>query len=287
MSRGLTVGAVLLACSATSGAQRDDVSFLVMGKTANHRQAADGSLSLLNFHFFAEIFVKEGGRVSDAALEFPGGKVMPFEDLGFVQEVHGGRYQVESELDESYPNGDYIFRFDTSSGREDGRVQSIRGTGEGKSRIPAAVRITLEQGGEEVSPGAVDPSLDLTVRWSPFAEGGADENGILDDLMFVVMGDCRGQKTEHSGRPFEGTPYLTFDARDYVIPAAKLAPGEPHQLYVEHARVDTSREDELVGLVTYAATSFLDFHTRGDAAGEPCPSMMPKMDGGQTDRPER
>ena len=277
----VTLAVVLV--GATAHAQEDDVTFLVMGKTTNHRQSAAGSMTLLNYHFFAEIFVKPGGSVTNAELHFPGGTSQAFEDLGFVQEVHGGRYQVESELDRLYPNGGYTFRFDTPSGSAT-RTLAIRGTGGGQSRIPEAARITLRQGDSDVSPKAVDPAEDLEVRWSPFVTGEADPNRIVDDLVFAVMGDCHGEKTVHSGRPFEGTPYLSYTTRRYVIPAEKLSPGEPHQLFVEHAKVDTSFDNGVVGMVTYASTTFLDFQTTGMATGEPCPASMPKMDQGQTDR---
>lgn len=283
----MLAGWIALASCVTVKAQEDHVTFLVMGKTTNHRQSADGAMSLLNYHFFAEIFVEEGGSVTDASLGFPDGKSQPFTDLGFVQEVHGGRYDAEAELDRSYPDGDYTFRFDTPSGNLPGRVLSVRGTGStggGQSRIPQAVRITLRQDGREVSPNAVDPDKDLEVAWNAFVTGESDPNGIVDDLIFAVLGDCHGEKTVHSGRPFEGTPYLTYTTRNYVIPAEKLSPGEPHQLFVEHAKVDTSTDDGLVGLVTYAATTFLDFRTTGVASGAPCPPSMPKMDQGQTDR---
>lgn len=278
----IAVGLLLVGCS-VAHAQEDHVTFLVMGKTTNHRQAADGSLSLLNYHFFAEIFVKEGGSVTGASLRFPGGNAQPFEDLGFVQEVHGGRYSEESDLDRLYPNGDYAFELDTPSGAAT-RTLAIRGTGGGRSRIPAAARITLRQGGAEVLPDAVDPNQDLELTWTAFVTGEADPNRIVDDLLFAVMGNCHGEKTVHSGRPFEGTPYLSYTTRRYVVPADKLAPGEPHQLFVEHAKVDTSFDNGVVGLVTYASTTFLDFETSGVATGAPCPPSMPKMDQGQTDR---
>jgi len=273
-----------LAAGAAATAQENHVSFLVMGKTTNHRQRDDGALSLLNYHFFAEIFVKPGGRVTGASLVFPDGSARAFEDLGFVQELHGGRYQEEAELDRLYPNGDYTFRFETPEGAAT-RTLAIRGTGGGHSRIPEPARITLRQKGRDVSPNAVDPDEDLELRWSAFVTGESDPHRIVDDLLFAVLGDCRGEKTVHSGRPFEGTPYLSHTARRYVIPADKLAPGEPHQLFVEHAKVDTSFESGVVGLTTYASTTFLDFHTSGVSAGEPCPPTMPKMDQGQTDRP--
>jgi len=277
------VALVVLAAPTPAPAQEDHITFLVMGKTTNHRQRAAGALSLLNYHFFAEVFVKEGGAVSNAALGFPDGQSQDFEDLGFVQEVHGGRYAEEAELDRFYPNGDYTFRLDTPSGPLT-RVLSVRGTGGGQSRIPRAVSVTLRQRGRDVSPNSVDSDEDLEVTWSAFVTGEADPNGIVDDLLFVVVGDCHGEKIVHSGRPFEGTPYLSYRSRNYVVPAAKLAPGEPHQLFVEHAKVDTSMERGIVGLVTYASTTFLDFKTAGVASGEPCPPSMPKMDQGQTDR---
>ena len=285
MTSPLAVGLAALATVLAS--PRDHVSFLVMGKTTNHRQSVSGELALLNYHFFAEIFVRDGGEVREASLAFPNGELEPFEDLGFVQEVHGGRYDEESELDRHYPNGAYRFRFTTGDGVRLDRTLRVRGTGEGRTRIPKPPKITLLQSGRNVSPDAVDPNADLTVSFSPFESGQADPNGVVDDLIFVVLGDCRGEKTVHSGRPFEGKPFLTYRTTDFVFSRTELRPGEPHQMFVEHATVDTSEQDGIVGLVTYASTTFLDFETQGEAKGNPCPPVMPKMDAGQTDREER
>lgn len=277
---------VWLALALPALAQKEHVTFLVMGKTINYRQQSDGTIAPLNYHFFAEVFVRDGGTVTNASLDFPDGSTQDFEDLGYVMELHGGRYVSEAELDANYPNGDYRVSFDTPSGSIDDRVLTIRGTGEGVSRIPPAASILLHQRGRRVSPERIDPSADLLVRWTDFELGEADVNGILDDLTFVVMADCRGEKRVHSGRPFEGTDYLTYADSELVIPAARLAPGETHQLSLEHAKVDTSRESEIVGLVTYAATTFLDFQTTGESRRAPCPapSEMPRFDQGQTDR---
>jgi hypothetical protein len=54
-------------------------------------------------------------------------------------------------------------------------------------------------------------------------------------------------------------------------------------MFVEHASVDASEEEGIVGLVTYASTTFLDFRTTGVPSGS-CPEVMPAFDGGQTDR---
>jgi hypothetical protein len=255
------------------------VSFLVMGKTTNHRQSETGDPRLLNYHFFAEIFVREGGRVTDASLLFPGGEAQPFENGSSVLELHGGRFAEEAALDRAYPEGAYSLRFLTPEGPIRDRRLLLRG-----SRIPKAPRITFAQEGNTASPRSVDPAKDLTIHWSELESDGPDPNGILDDLIFVVVGNCHAERVVHSGRPFEGTPFLTFRAKAYTIPAGTLAPGEHHQMFVEHAAVDTSRENGIVGLVTYASTTFLDFETVGTPVGRPCPEEMPPFDGGQTDR---
>lgn len=261
---------------------KDHVSFLVMGKTTNHRQSESGELLLLNYHFFAEIFLRPGGRVSEATLSIPGGAAPAFEDRGSVLELHGGRFDRVEALDQTYPAGDYSLRFRTPGGSVEGRRLRMQG-----SRIPEPARITLVQDGNPVSPETVDPAKDLTVTWSDFESAQADPAGILDDLIFVVVGNCLAERVVHSGRPFEGTPFLTYRAKVYTVPRGKLAPGEPHQMFVEHAAVDTSEEDGIVGLVTYASTTFLDFRTLGSPGARPCPEEMPPFDGGQTDRKQQ
>ncbi|MGH9388809.1 MAG: hypothetical protein ACRD1Z_04280, partial [Vicinamibacteria bacterium] len=209
----------------------------------------------------------------------PGGRTQSFEDRGSVLELHGGRFEDEERLDRDYPPGEYALRFDTPDGSIEGRRLEIRGL-----RIPEPPHILLMQEGKPASPRSIDPAKDVTVTWSEFEAARPDGNGILDDLVFVVVGNCRAERVVHSGRPFEGTPFLTYRTKEYKIPAGKLSPGEAHQMFVEHASVDATEEEGIVGLVTYAATTFLDFQTLGSPAGPPCPAVMPPFDGGQTDR---
>jgi hypothetical protein len=270
--------AILLTASVAPG-PRDHVSFLVLGKTTNHRQAESGEVRLLNYHFFAEIFVREAGRVSDASLSFPSGRTQSFEDRGYVLELHGGRFDGGGRLDAAYPPGEYAVRFATPDGSIGGRRLEVKG-----SRIPEPPRISLSQEGTAASPLAIDPAKDVIITWSEFGGARSDPNGILDDLVFVVVGNCRAERVVHSGRPFEATPFLTYRTKDYTIPGGTLSPGEEHQMFVEHASVDASEEDGIVGLVTYASTTFLDFRTTGAPTGPSCPEVMPPFDGGQTDR---
>ena len=269
----------LLLMASVVSAPKDHVSFIVMGKTTNHRQSASGEIGLLNYHFFAEIFVREGGRVSEAGLIFPGGEAQSFEDRGEVLELHGGRFESEEALDRKHPAGGYRLHFQTGDGSGAGWLLRMH-----RSRIPMPPRIALLQEEKAASPLSIDPSKDLTVRWSEFEGARSDPKGIVDDLVFVVVGNCHAEKVVHSGRPFEGTPFLTYRTKEYAIPGGTLSPGEDHQMFVEHASVDTSEEDGIVSLVTYAATTFLDFQTLGSPSGRSCPENMPPFDGGQTDR---
>ena len=71
-----------------------DITFVVAGKTGNFRQSTDGMVSALNYHFFAEIFIQDNGRIKQAALLTPDNlsEAIAFSDSGYALEMHGGRY---------------------------------------------------------------------------------------------------------------------------------------------------------------------------------------------------
>ena len=52
--------ALMLSACAQDSVNSTDTQFLVVGKTANYRQDQSGAQQMINYHFFAEIFVKEG-----------------------------------------------------------------------------------------------------------------------------------------------------------------------------------------------------------------------------------
>jgi hypothetical protein len=239
-------------------AAQTDITFIVAGKTSNHRQAGSGEVSVLNYHFFAEIFLQANGRVTPSSLETPlsKGVAVPFRDSGYALEMHGGRYVTQ------------VVRM--ANPRVDG------------SGLPAPPHIMLSQLGKPVSPGHIDPDRDLRVTWSEFRDGGADPLGIMDDLLFVIMGDCDGVRRAHSGRPYENTPYLTYADQSFVIKAEQLEPENVYQLSVEHAVLDTGIEHEVVAFATFATTTFLDIHTTGKAQpGRACHAIRKKFDAGQ------
>ena len=268
-------------------AQEEDVQFVLLGKTRNYRQSADGDVTFLNTVFFGEIFLNEGGVVTNGYVTGPGeagdGLFFGDEEVPFLA---GNRHTSMEALEEEYPDGTYFFHFDTPHGTVRNLPVTFSSHGR-ESRYPAPVEITLHQNGEVADPNAIDPNEDVRVTWSDFEHGAADPNSIIDDLIFVIMGDCLGVKTVHSGHAFE-TPSLTYVDRGFTIPKESLHPGQPFQLEVEFSEMDTERQGNLISIITYAASTFLDIRTTGrNEQDVVCPAEPLAMDGGQTDRVKR
>lgn len=268
----------------TASAQQEDVQFVLLGKTRNHRQSPSGELTFLNTVFFGEIFLNEGGTVTNAHVTGPGSAKdgLSFGDQK-VPFFAGERHESIEALDEHYPDGTYFFNFDTPHGniRDFPVTFSKRGR---ESRNPSPIRMTLHQDGSVADPNAIDPDKDLRVTWSEFEHGGPDPNGIIDDLVFVIMGNCLGVKNVHSGPAF-GDSSLSYGSSEFTIPKESLHPGQPFQLEIEFSEMDTDRKNGLISIVTYAASTFLDIRTTGENQQDiECPTQPLAMDGGQTDR---
>lgn len=285
LKRGtLFVGLACVVTAPTGYAQQVDITFVVAGKTSNHRQQADGRVGVLNYHFFAEIFLQENGEVTEATLLTPlsEGKPAGFSDSGYALEYHGGRYRSEVELEQHYPDGHYVFNYTSRGTGAVSQLVSLANPETDGSGLPPAPVISLFQNGKPVVATAIDPAVDLRVSWSKFTAGSADPLAIMDDLLFVIMGDCNGERRAHSGRPYEGTPFLTYADTHFDISAEQLVPENAYQLSVEHAVLDTSREHGVTAFATFATTTFLDIHTMGKAApGEACTEIRKPFDPGQ------
>lgn len=263
-----------------------DITFVVAGKTANFRQFDNGRVAALNYHFFAEIFVQANGVINQAGLLTPDkpAEIIAFTDSGYALEMHGGRYAAETELEYHYPDGNYIFRYDTPSTGPVEQSIALTNSNSNRSRIPDAPKIILSQNAKRVLPHMIRANMALQVSWSEFKQGDQDPLGIVNDLVFVIMGDCHGERRSHSGRPFENMPYLDYAATQFIIPAEHLMPENAYQLSVEHAIVDTTIMDGVPGFATFATTTFLDIMTLGGAnEATACTEILQNFDAGQTD----
>lgn len=256
--------------TSTAAAQSADVTFFVIGKHANFGFAEAGEPTPIDFSFFSEIFLTAGGDAASATLEFPTGEIQEYRDMRLAE---GGdrdnlflvsgpdRFTDAADLAARYPDGNYRVSFVTPSGDVDADLIFQ------PRPLPRAPEVIVLQDGRQCE--SYSPDRDLSVSWTAFELGGADPNGILDDLIFVILTDSEGVRVAHSGRPFEARPYLTYSNSDFTIPAAALAPEQSYTLSVEHALLDDTTEfDGVPGFTTRAVTTKRTVRTgTGENAG--------------------
>ena len=258
-------------------AQERDVSFVAAIKGSRYDQPHDGKPELTRYFFFTEIFLASGGNASDASLRRVGSEDPPwrFDAQGDVLAFAGGYFSSLEELDAAFPEGRYQLDLDSPSGALSAQpleFAAIQG-----QRLPRPVTISLLQDGIGVAPNDVDPVEELSVTWSEYEQGRADPNAIVDDLIFVILTDCHGKIVSHSGRPFAGTPFLTYAIDSYAVPKGSLAPGLPYTLVVEHASVVNSDQSQGVPVfASYATVTYLEFRTSGEATNDTCPAPEEK-----------
>jgi hypothetical protein len=283
----LLVAPVILTSFQAACSEQTDISFFVLVKSSNYSQDSLGQLTLLNYHFFSEIFVQPGGRVDSAGLAPDGAESepIPYVDRGHNHYLEGGHFDSLEELDAAHPNGGFVFDIAAPTVRLRQVRLNLAGPGN-RTDIPAPITISLSQAGVTVSPQAVDPTKDLIIGWSDYSNGAADPRGIVDDMIFVVVADCHGSRLFHTGLPFEGE-YLSYRATDVLVAAGTLDTGQPYSAFVEFPHVVDSRMVRGVpGFASYATATYVDLHTTGSISDATCPAVPPPMDTGQTDRKE-
>jgi hypothetical protein len=274
------------------GTPSEHVDYVVMGKSINHRQSSTARLDLLNTVFFAEIFPVEidliSASVTNGLLIGPGDAA---DGLNFssarIPFLAGQREMTIANLTQRYPDSTYFFSFDTPAGS----IKNLPATfikNEDEISNPGPIEIALYQQSNEVDISAINSDQDLKVTWSNFIKGAADPNNIIDDMIYVILGNCHGEEIEHSGHAISNVSALTYDKQEFVIPREKLTAGQVYQLEVEHSNMETDIYKNIEIIVTYAATTFLDFRTKGkNPEFQECPEYPYAMDGGQTDRIKR
>ncbi len=269
--RSITVAAPLIFfCPNTILAQDADTTFFVVGKAARFFQDRNMQHKLWRYHVFAEVFLTKGGRLSNLSVTLPGKdgtKIIPHlkptrsklvNDVYKFSDIH---FTSEEAMNRTISNGVFTINYDTPSGNVHNRTVTLEGPG-----IPPSPVVNLYQNNKIVSPDTINPRLDLVVTWSEWPAGAADPNNILDDLIFVAAHHCNRDYAIHSGRPFEGTDYLTYQDKDFRIRSEELEPGRQYTMFVEFADlVDTNRTGSIEGLATFTNQTYIDFYTTGQS----------------------
>ena len=263
----LAIAALAFLASSPAAAQTRDVNFAVVGKHAGYEQTGAGKPRRQYYSFFSEIFLADGTPLDQATLVRPDGREVQFTDQRAVVGpsrdrillIRGDRtYDSEAEIDEEWPNGEYVFRY-SPPGAADPVSIPVR-LGEG--RYPQGPHVWLEQNGEQIPSDSVDSTLDLVVRYTPFDSGRPDPREIVDDMIFVILRDEENYKVDHSGRPFQGQRFMLYSDTERVIPAAALAPASRYALSVEFAILEeTARGRGVPVMSTRAVTTALEIHT--------------------------
>lgn len=279
----MLIAIVLVSAFTHAAAQQADVTFFVIGKHVNYRQSSEGARNPVDYSFFSEIFLTEQGDASNATLGFPGGERVDFRDM---RRADGGsrdniflvtgdeRFTRVDGLQSRYPDGRYTVSFESPSGSVSNGELNFR-----PRPLPAPPAVSVSQG-QLGNCELLAPGRDAEVRWQPFTEGRTDPNGILDDLVFVILTDSDGHRVAHSGRPFSGDNYLTFADKLFVIDGEVLVPDSTYTLSVEHALLDdTTRFRSVPAFTTRAATTKLELRTSSDDAhGCTTTRQVPSLD---------
>ena len=282
----VTLMTVLSFLANGSATENDDLWFFVLVKSNNHSQDQDGNLKLLNFHFFSELFAKAPGKIKAATLSLNGSarKAFIYEDRGDAFYYEGGHFNTVEAVDKAHPNGEYHFELELASGKHIAADLSLSGPG-GGTDIPAPIQIFFHQDGKKVHQTQVNPDLPLKVNWSPYSNGRADKNGIVDDMIFVVFQSCQGERVFHTGLPFKEKEYTKYDTTEINVPAGSFKPGQTYSMFVEFPHVvDSVIVDGVPGFTSYATATYADINIMGEIEPGSCPDEIPPLDTGQTDR---
>jgi hypothetical protein len=250
-----------------------DILFLVLGKMSLYDQSDDGEISLRDHHFVAEIMPKTDRTIISGTLTNASNpaQTWEFKAEGNAFLAHGERVMNPQKLHELHPDGNYSFSYETQSGRMESQTISLakRDTIE---QMPSPAAVSLSQDGSVSASVEIDPDTDLTIAWEPMPGNTRVASSDLDDLIFVLVFDCFGNNVAHSGRPYQGGPYLTYKDSQYLVPGASLNPGQKYMAIVEQATADVSIYQGVPGIATYATLTFVNFQTSGANSGETCPS---------------
>ncbi|MBT5186437.1 MAG: hypothetical protein HOH19_14000 [Kordiimonadaceae bacterium] len=251
-----------------------DVLFLVLGKMSIYLQSETGEHTLRDHHFVAEIMPNESGEILGGTLTSKDDPdfSLPFNPEGRQFLAHGARTMDPNELHQLNPDGTYIFNYKTKNGEMKGQPLSIKKR-DTTDIMPEPATLTLSQDDKRISSNEINPDKDLKISWTQMKGNMKSDSSELEDLIFVLAFDCFGNNIAHSGRPYNGKPFLTYKDTSYSITASSLEPGISYNLIVEQATADVNRHQGVPGIATYATLTFLDGKTTGTALqNKACPT---------------
>jgi hypothetical protein len=258
----------------TPSAELSGATYFIAVKNVTREQDHAGNTSFVDYVLLSYVFLTDQTNLQKAYLMPPGQGADrialrdrrrdegPSRDTIFF--TASERYQDRARFNQAFPDGTYRFALVATDGEVTTQVQLNQG------QHPEPAIMSLSQHDRPADLEAIDPEADLLVRWSQFAGSKPDPNGILDDIIFFIVKDCRGYRMLHSGRPFQG-PHLTYTDTGYIVPGGLLNAGQEHTLIVDHAFIEgTTVIEGIVGAASYAQTTRLKIRTIGEDESRYC-----------------
>ncbi len=244
---------------ASDSTTSQDVRFVYVAKWSNYAQGSDGTKSLLDYGYGAQIFAFADGRISAATLAgpLPGGTEMQLGDDGDQYPGRNLRFTGEPQrtlqaLDREFPDGDYALTLQTASGEFAGHILSFTRHGDALA-MASPPNLSLKQCGRAVANNEIHPQTDLTVVWTAFAGAADDPRAVMDDLIVVKFGRSDGTVIRRSPLPYFGRgPAIHHTATEHTLLGDLLQANGSFQIEVEHINiVDSGVRDAIPEVAAY------------------------------------
>ena len=145
---------------------------------------------------------------------------------------------------------------------------------------PPPTRLSIFQDGTQISHLEIDPALDFSVRWTDFSECNEDPNGILNDVVSIMVDVCGdGKHLYKTGVPEVNPDYLTFKDKEAIVPAGTLEEGKWYWLNGEFSNVAyTSTMDSAPAVSSNMTATFLNIRTKNGPENSPCEFYINKVE---------
>lgn len=214
----------------------------------------DGAVPIDLESYFGEFFLQMNGynTVSSVDLGIPGGAVETFasgDEFGGNEIEAEADYAEKADLDQIFPNGDYVVTMNTFHDGEKEVTLSI-----GPDDYPNAPTIQ-----NFATTQAVDSSQPFTLEWAAMAGGDSDD--------FVGL-FIEGETACYFETPEPGEPgALDGTAISVIIPADSLPPGrtiEGELVFAEIIDKDIASYPGAKGLTAFVTITEFEIQTTGD-----------------------
>lgn len=276
------IAASILVVSFSTGclpasAEGPDVTMTWVEKYVTYSQDPSGELQLTDVHMLAEI-IFDGDRDFDAIraslyenesetplATYTGSDKRAFTN-GYFYTRKTRSFDSLAALEAAHPSdAEYRWHVDGPQGHFE--LPPIRiGGPESELQVPEPSPIQLSQNGKRVEDvNAIDHDLDLTIAWNPFVIGSKLGGTEWDDLVFVLISNCRGTVTFTGGAPGTDDDFVRFDENSSVVPAGTLQAGRDYTAFI--SQVNYVDHNESAGITQLAANSFATELRIGTAGG--------------------